>query len=65
LELGIDDLVFLQAGREELRQRILQAYRQTAKREHVALLRRRQIIEDRKEEIENINYMRVSYVLIL
>jgi len=39
--------------------RIIQLYRQTAKKEHANILRRRQIIEDRKEELEYINTQRV------
>jgi len=34
-------------------------YQQTAKKEHANILRRRQIIEDRKEELEFINTQRV------
>jgi len=48
----------LKTSREELQLRIMQNYRQTSKKEHNAILRRRQIIEDRKEEIENVTYQR-------
>jgi translation initiation factor 3 subunit A len=48
----------IKASRDELRLRILQSYRQTAKKEHASILRRRQIIEDRKEELEYINSQR-------
>lgn len=54
------ELVWLvQAVREERQMRIIQLYRQTAKKEHANILRRRQIIEDRKEELEYINTQRV------
>lgn len=48
----------IKGSRDELRQRIMQMYKQTAKKEHINILRRRQIIEDRKEELENINMQR-------
>jgi len=54
-------LFLLQAARDERQLRIVQLYRQTAKKEHVSILRRRQIIEDRKEELEYINTQRVRY----
>ena len=46
--------------REELRQQIMQKYRQVSRQEHSRILQRRQIIEERKEELENINTQRVS-----
>jgi len=49
-----------QVARDERQTRIVQMYRQTAKKEHANILRRRQIIEDRKEELEYISTQRVS-----
>ncbi|KAI0236259.1 Eukaryotic translation initiation factor 3 subunit A [Lamellibrachia satsuma] len=48
----------LQSGKEELRAHIIQSYRQTARKEHARILQRRQIIEERKEELENANVQR-------
>lgn len=45
---------------EDLRAHIVQSYRQTAKKDHQRILMRRQIIEERKEELENMNTARVS-----
>ena len=39
---------------------IVQTYRQTAKKDHLRILQRRQIIEERKEELENVTVQRVS-----
>lgn len=50
----------LQVKREEIRAQIVQRYKQTAKKDHENILKRRQIIEERKEEIENLNVKRVS-----
>jgi len=52
-----------QAARDERQLRVVQLYRQTAKKEHASILRRRQIIEDRKEELEYMNTQRVSAFL--
>lgn len=49
-----------QEGRDDLRQQIMQKYRQVARAEHARILQRRQIIEERKEELENINTQRVG-----
>jgi len=54
-------LWLLQAAHDERQLRVVQLYRQTAKKEHANILRRRQIIEDRKEELEYINTQRVCY----
>ena len=50
----------LQSKREDLRAHIVQCYRQTARKEHMNILMRRQIIEERKEKLENLNVQRVS-----
>merc|ERR1712079_727574 len=44
--------------REDLRAHIVQCYRQTARKEHMNILMRRQIIEERKEKLENLNVQR-------
>jgi len=54
-------LWLLQAARHERQMRVIQLYRQTAKKEHANILRRRQIIEDRKEELEYLNTQRVRH----
>ena len=54
-------LQLLQTARDERQLRVMQLYRQTAKKEHANILRRRQIIEDRKEELEYINTQRVCH----
>ncbi|KAK2180443.1 hypothetical protein NP493_443g06025 [Ridgeia piscesae] len=48
----------MQSGKEDLRAHIIQSYRQTARKEHARILQRRQIIEERKEELENANVQR-------
>ena len=53
---------YLQAKREELRAHISNCYRQTARKEHQNVLMRRHIIEERKEELENLNEAKVSFV---
>lgn len=53
-----------QASRDAVRVQILQTYRQTAKKDHMQMLRRRQMIEDRKEELENLTFQRVYYPVI-
>lgn len=50
---------------EELRLHIVQTYRQVAKKEHARILQRRQIIEERKEELEILNQQRVMLLLLL
>lgn len=45
--------------REELRMHIVQTYRQTAKKDHLRILQRRQIIEERKEELEQVTVQKV------
>ena len=52
--------ISITSRREELRKAIIQRCRQNAKSEHQRILQRRQIIEERKEELENINMQRVS-----
>lgn len=47
-----------QQEREQLRQSIVAAYAQHAKDEHIRILGRRLIIEDRKEMLENLNIQR-------
>ena len=49
----------VQSKREEMRTQIVNRYRLTAKKDHENILMRRQIIEERKEEIENLNVKRV------
>ncbi len=49
-----------QVKRTELRSHIIQTYKQTANKEHQRILQRRQIIEERKEEIETLNVKRVK-----
>jgi len=44
--------------RDELRAHIVQCYRQVARKEHSNILLRRQIIEERKEKLENLNTQR-------
>nr|XP_022338776.1 eukaryotic translation initiation factor 3 subunit A-like isoform X2 [Crassostrea virginica] len=44
--------------RHELQQQIANSYRMTAKKEHQRILQRRQIIEDRKEQLEHLNDQR-------
>ena len=48
----------LQSKKDELRAHIVQSYRATCKKEHLRILQRRQIIEERKEELENMNSAR-------
>lgn len=50
----------LEAKREDLKALIVNSYMQTARKEHQRVLQRRQIIEERKEELENQNVLRVS-----
>ena len=45
---------------EELKTQVLNSYRLTAKKELTRILGRRQVIEERKEQLENISDMRVS-----
>ena len=52
-------VLMFQSGKEDLRAHIIQSYRQTARKEHARILQRRQIIEERKEELENANVQRV------
>ena len=56
-------LLFLQRDETELRSHIISNYRSTARKEHARILQRRQIIEERKEELENISTQRVSIVI--
>lgn len=58
----IKDLNF-QEEEEELRANLLNSYRLTARKEHQRILQRRQIIEDRKEQLENLNDQRVGYCI--
>lgn len=44
--------------RHEMQVQIANSYRMTAKKEHQRILQRRQIIEDRKEELEHLNDQR-------
>ena len=48
-----------QSERDDLRTHVVQSYCQTARKEHARILQRRQIIEERKEELENLNVQRV------
>ena len=45
---------------EELKAAILNTYRLTAKKEHTRILQRRQIIENRKEQLEQNQDQRVK-----
>lgn len=45
---------------EELKAQILNSYRLTSKKEHTRILQRRAVIEERKEQLENLNDARVS-----
>ena len=47
--------------RDDMRAHICQSYRQVQRKEHQRILQRRQIIEDRKEELENLNNARVRH----
>lgn len=47
-----------ESDKENLRQQMINTYRQTAKKEHMKILKRRQIIEDRKEQLEHLNDQR-------
>lgn len=58
-------MLSLQGRREELRAIIVQNYRQSAKKEHQRILLRRQIIEERKEELENLNNQRVCLNVLI
>lgn len=51
--------VFFQSIRDELRVKIANSYRMTAKKDHVNVLQRRNIIEQRKEQLEHMNDQRV------
>jgi len=55
-------LCLLQAARDDWQLRLVQLYRQSAKKDHANILRRRQIIEERKEELEFISSQRVCSV---
>ncbi|XP_023210598.1 eukaryotic translation initiation factor 3 subunit A-like [Centruroides sculpturatus] len=48
----------IKLAREELREQIVTAYNLTSKKEHQRILERRQIIEERKEMIENLSYQK-------
>lgn len=48
-----------QVQRHEMQVQIANSYRMTAKKEHQRILQRRQIIEDRKEQLEHLNDQRV------
>lgn len=52
-----------QQERELLRHGIVAAYAQHAKEEHSRILGRRQIIEDRKEMLENLNNLRARILI--
>ena len=54
------DVVCEQEEDDELKANILNSYRLTAKKEHTRILQRRQVIEERKEQLENLNDMRVG-----
>lgn len=41
---------------------VIQNYQRTARKDHEAILIRRQIIEDRKERLENLTVQRVSSI---
>ncbi len=43
---------------EELKAQIINSYRLTARKDHERILQRRHIIEERKEELENLNTLR-------
>ncbi|XP_052101491.1 eukaryotic translation initiation factor 3 subunit A-like [Mytilus californianus] len=47
-----------QSIRDELRVKIANSYRMTAKKDHVNVLQRRHIIEERKEQLEHMNDQR-------
>ena len=49
-----------QIQRDELKVQIAQSYRVTMRKDHQRILTRRQIIEDRKEQLEHLNDQRVS-----
>ncbi|ESO12017.1 hypothetical protein HELRODRAFT_63527 [Helobdella robusta] len=49
---------YVMESRSILRQQIMQAYKQSFKKDHFHMLQRRQIIEDRKEELESLNVQR-------
>ncbi|XP_076368873.1 eukaryotic translation initiation factor 3 subunit a [Tachypleus tridentatus] len=48
----------IKSNRQELREQIVAAYRMTAKKEHRRILERQQIIEERKELMENLDYQK-------
>lgn len=50
-----------QEEEDELKANIINTYRLTAKKEHTRILQRRQTIEDRKEQLENLNDQRVCF----
>lgn len=53
-----------QREEEELKASILNSYRLTAKKEHARILQRRQIIENRKEQLEQNQDQRVIFRLL-
>ena len=64
-EYSSEAVCCVQEEEEELKAAILNSYRLTAKKEHTRILQRRQVIEERKEQLENLNDMRVSDVDLL
>ena len=58
--MQLDAHILLQCVRADLREKIVQMYHNNAAKEHMRILHRRIIIEERKEEIENLNVQRVS-----
>jgi len=58
LEKAVNLIQPVKRDESELRNHIIANYRNTARKEHVRILQRRQIIEERKEELENISTQR-------
>ncbi|XP_013781691.1 eukaryotic translation initiation factor 3 subunit A-like [Limulus polyphemus] len=48
----------IKSTRQDLREQIVAAYKMTAKKEHRRILERQQIIEERKELMENLDYQK-------
>ena len=58
-------ILFLKSVRDELKVKIANSYRMTAKKDQVNILQRRHIIEERKEQLEHMNDQRVCNVIII
>ena len=63
--MGVLTLNQQKSNNQELKKLIMQRYKQIARQEHHKILQRKHVIEERKEELENINLMRVGASILM